>query len=119
MAGGPSNAALQAQLTALGETMQQGFSDLKESIKGFDIRLRAVETHEAGCQPALHARIVAVEADQKVTRAEIEALRDTVRALKDVVIELRQANRLMSWIGGIVGSALIVWVVGQLLGLIK
>lgn len=106
------NAAVQAQITALGDRMDRGFSELKEIMGCFETRVRGLEQREAGCQPLLQSRLDAAW-------REIDAHAAEIKKLNDVIIELRQANRIVTWLGGIVGSAIILWIIGQTLGLIK
>jgi hypothetical protein len=53
----PSSSAAQAQITALAEGMNRGFTEVKFMLQGFDERLRSLETREAGCQPIVQTRI--------------------------------------------------------------
>jgi hypothetical protein len=106
------NTVLQAQLTQLGETMQAGFNELKALIQNVDQRVRMIETQEAGCQPLVNSRLAAVEG--KVADHE-----KTIADLKTTITELKHTNKLLTWIGGIAGSALIIWFISQLTGLIK
>lgn len=103
---------LQAQITQLGETMQAGFNELKTLIQNVDQRVRAIETQEAGCQPLVNSRLAAVEAKASAHDKDIADLKTTIA-------ELKHNNKLLTWIGGITGTALIGWLITQLLSLIK
>ena len=105
-------AQFQAQLDKLGEKMEAGFRRVEEKVDGYEERVRAVEQKEAGCQPLLSSRI-------ESAWRQIDTNTNDIRAMKETIAELRQANRLLSWIGGLLGSTLIAWLIGQLLGLIK
>lgn len=104
--------ALQAQITALGDRMEQGFNKLESIMTGVEGRVRGLETREAGCQPIITSRIDAAW-------REIEAHKMEIKKLSDAILELKQTNRILTWLGGLLGSAIVLWIVGQLLGLIK
>jgi len=63
-------------------------------------------------------RLTAHEDADKPRWLLVDKLTAEVDLLKQQVTELRHANRILSWIASILGSALILWLVGQLLGLI-
>ena len=63
-------------------------------------------------------RLTAHEDADKPRWVKVDDIADEIKLLKEQVGELRHANRIMSWIAGIIGSAIILWVLGQLLGLI-
>lgn len=111
--------ALQAQITALGERMDRGFSELKEILQGMDDRVRRLENNEAGCQPLVNSRLNEAWRQLDQHTNDIKALNDAFAKLKDTIAELQHANKILTWIGGILGSAVIVWLITQLLGLIK
>lgn len=104
--------ALQTQINSLGERMERGFSELKEMLQGFETRVRAVETQEAGCQPLVNARLAALE-------SKTDAHAVDIKVMKDTIAELKQTNKILTWVGGLLGSTLIIWFISQLLGLIK
>lgn len=104
--------ALQAQINQLGERMDRGFSELKEIMTGVEGRVRGLETREAGCQPMVTSKIDAVA--KRVDEHEAE-----LKTLKENVAELKHSNRIMSWIGGLLSSTLIVWFISQLVRLIQ
>jgi hypothetical protein len=104
--------ALQAQITALGDRMEQGFNKLEQIMTGVEGRVRGLEQREAGCQPIVTARMDA--AWKKIDEHEVE-----INQMSDAIVELKQTNRLLTWLGGIVGSALLIWIVSQLMGLIR
>ena len=101
----------QRQIDALGECMDKGFDELKNMLRGYEGRLRIVEGYEAGCQPLITKRILDVEKD-------VQDHTDDIEALKLTVTGLIHTNKILTWIGGIAGSALVLWIIAQLLGLI-
>jgi hypothetical protein len=106
-----AQAASQSQITALGDRMEQGFNELKQIMTGVEGRVRGLENREAGCQPIVNARMDAVWKRVDEHDAEIKELRSTIT-------ELKQTNKILTWLGGLVGSAFVLWVVGFFLGLI-
>lgn len=106
-----SNMALQRQIDALGVRIDKGFDEIKAILSSNGERLRTLETTEAGCQPLITSRMDAAW-------REIDSHGNDIRELMDTVQALKQTNKLLSWIGGIAGSAFIVWLITQLLGLI-
>lgn len=104
--------ALQQQITDLGARMDRGFDELKEIMVGFETRVRGLEQREAGCQPLLQSR---VDAAFRL----IDEHSSEIKKLNEIITELRQTNRIITWLGGLVGSAIILWIIGQMLGLIK
>ncbi|BCY18679.1 hypothetical protein hrd7_25280 [Leptolinea sp. HRD-7] len=98
--------------------MDHGFYELKELFRKSDERLRGLETREASCQPIVTARIDAAW-------REIDAHKDQIRDLQvaddgqDMAItQLREQNKLLLWLAGIEGSAILVWFITSLLKLI-
>lgn len=67
---------------------------------------------------AAHRRIDDHEKHTEEKVKEFDTARAELKALTDAVLELRQANKIIAWLGGLVGSALILWLVGRLLGLL-
>jgi hypothetical protein len=41
-----------------------------------------------------------------------------IKDLRATLAELKQTNKILAWLGGLVGSAFVLWVVGFFLGLI-
>ena len=122
----PGNDALQAQITALGETMQQGFTRIENTLLGLDQRLRNLENREAGCQPMVNARLDAtwrvideLKADQVILRKNIEEERGNSGRLSTRVTQLETRLGLVMGIGSTFGVGVIGWIVAQLMGAIK
>lgn len=67
---------------------------------------------------AAHRRIDEHERHTAEKVEEFDAASKELDTLKDAVLELKHSNRLIASIGGIVGSAVILWFVGRLLGLL-
>lgn len=67
---------------------------------------------------AAHRRIDDHERHTAEKVEEFDMARAELKALTNAVLELRQANKIITWLGGLVGSSFILWVVGRLLGLL-
>lgn len=113
------DASIQAQLNNLGDRIDKGFSELRETIMGYEARIRILENTQAGCQPLMTSRIDAAfrKIDEHTTK--IEALTEANQQLKQIITELQHSNKILTWLGGLLGSALLLWLVNQLLVLIK
>lgn len=67
---------------------------------------------------AAHKRIDEHERNGQSKWAHVDAMKADLQSLRDIIIELKQSNRLLSWFSGILGSAVLLWLVGQILGLV-
>ena len=74
--------------------------------------MRKLENNEAGAHPLMESKIDAAwrKIDEHEKRLEM---------LTQVVNKLDQSNRLMAWLGGILGSTVLIWLVTQILGVVK
>lgn len=88
---------LQAQIFSLGETMQNGFAEMKGMLQGIETRVRAIENHESGCQPLVTSKLDA--AWRKLDEHDV-----TLKDLKTTVVEISHTNRILKWILGVVTS---------------
>ena len=110
-----SNLSLQRQiseLTARFDQVARDISEIKQMLRAIEERVRALENHEAGAHPLMENRIDAAwrkleENDKKIDH------------LTQIVSRLDHSNRLMAWLGGILGSTVLIWLVTQILGVVK
>jgi uncharacterized coiled-coil protein SlyX len=105
-------ANLQKQIDKLCERIDKGYDRIEALISKVDERVRGLERVEAGDHPLINRTLV----DHSKT---IERHDDLLKAIMLDISALKHTNKILSWLGGIMGSTVIVWVVGQLLGLIK
>jgi len=112
MAASVQGSALQAQINALGERMEKEFGDVKNMIRGFDERVRSLETREAGCQPILTERIDA--AWRKIGEHD-KVLEEVQRA----VVELAHTNAILKWLLGVVTSVLAALLIATATGALR
>ena len=120
----PSNQSfLQAQINALGETVSQGFAKLESMLNNIEERVRAIETAEAGAHPLINSRLDAVWKKVDQHESDIKTLRnDTdkqLASIRDDMNTLKATNRILSWLGGLLGTSLIAWFLSQIFAVIK
>lgn len=119
----PNLQALQAQLTALGETMQQSLQRVETNIQDINNRLRGLENREAGCQPLINQRLDAAWRTIDEMKTEMAAIKksagDEKIAMGNRIAKLENSLGMVMWVGGIVGTAIILWLVNNWLGLIR
>lgn len=94
----------QSQISALEQRIEKGFDELKEMLKGFDERVRAVEQREAGCQPIITARLDA--AFRKIDDHDLRLI--TVEKHAD---RMMAAYQFMLFMGSALGLSVIalIW----------
>lgn len=109
---------LQRQIKSLGERMDHGFGELKDLFRKSDERLRGLETREASCQPIVTARIDAAWREIDTHKEQIKELQVADDGQDQAITQLREQNRLLLWLAGLEGSAILVWVITSLLKLI-
>ncbi len=102
----------QKQIEELGERIDRGFEKLERKLDGIDERVRGLENREAGCQPVITSRLDLLSSDVSDHEKEIQVLKDTVVSLANTV-------KIVSWAGTILGGAVLLWLINNLLGLIK
>jgi predicted phage-related endonuclease len=105
------NMALQRKITEFATRMEQvarDVSEIKQMLHGIEERVRKLETDEAGSRPLMESRIDA--AWQKIEEHDL-----SIKEMKDMVLKLDHSNRLLSWLGGILGSTIIIWLATQIL----
>ena len=110
-----SNLSLQRQiseLTARVNQIAQDVAEIKTMLREVEARVRALENHEAGAHPLMESRIDAAW-------RKIEEHDRRMKAIEDVVARLDHSNRLLTWLGGILGSTVIIWLVTQILQVVK
>jgi len=96
-----------------------GIDDLKTSIrdmtKSYETRIRRLENSEAAQSPQL----LSIKADVAKHEVEIDQIKKIIEELRSLVKETRATLKSWNWVGGIVGGAALLWLVNQILGLIK
>lgn len=110
-----SNLSLQRQITEFSARLDQvarDVAEIKQMLHAVEERVRALENHEAGSHPLMESRIDAAW-------RKIEEHDRRIKVMEDIVTRLDHSNRLMAWLGGILGSTVAIWLITQIMGLIK
>lgn len=106
-----SNSGLQKQISDLSAQLRQDIGEIKMTLKSIEDRVRALETNEAGSHPLMESRIDAAwrKLDDHDKRMQV---------MSDSLQQLQHANKLMTWLGGLLGSAVLLWLIGQILAMV-
>lgn len=113
-----SDTNIQAQIDLLGTTVTAGFKEIKELLISFDARMRKMETTEAGCRPLVDARLEEHGKTLSEHAQSIKAIKEEVDDMQLIMVELKRTQRILSWVGGVLASTVIIWIITQLLGLV-
>ncbi len=109
-----TNAALQRQFDALTARFGQfavDIQEIKQMLRVIEERVRQLENTEAGIHPLMESRIDAAW-------RKLEEHTHVIDGMRQSIVRLEQANRLLSWLGGILGSAVLIWLVTQILAIL-
>lgn len=106
-----SNYGLQKQISDLSAQLRQDIGEIKMTLKSIEDRVRALENTEAGTHPLIESRIDAAW-------RKLEDHEKRMSLLSEAVQQLQHANKLMTWLGGLLGSAVLLWLVGQILAMV-
>lgn len=110
-----SNLSLQRQIAEFATRLDQVAKDvteIKSMLKAIEERVRALENHEAGAHPLMESRIDAAW-------RKLEEHDKRLDTMNQIVSRLDHSNRLMAWLGGILGSTVLIWLVTQILQVVK
>lgn len=101
-----------AELTARVHLVACDVGEIKTMLHQIEERVRRLENNEAGAHPLMESRINS--AWQKLEEHD-----KRIEAITQIVTRLDHSNRIMTWVAGILGSTLIIWLITQILGAIK
>ncbi|GIV86616.1 MAG: hypothetical protein KatS3mg054_0645 [Chloroflexus sp.] len=110
-----SNTSLQrqiAELTTRVNRIAEDVTEIKQMLKAVEERVRALENQEAGSHPIMESRIDAAW-------RKLEDHDRRIDNLAQIVARLDHSNKLMAWLGGILGSTVLIWLVTQILEVVK
>jgi|YNPMSStandDraft_1061717.scaffolds.fasta_scaffold04054_7 predicted RNase H-like nuclease (RuvC/YqgF family) len=110
-----TNLSLQRQITEFSTRLDQvarDVTEIKQMLRAVEERVRALENHEAGSHPLMESRIDAAW-------RKIEEHDRRMKSMEDMVVRLDHSNRLMAWLGGILGSTVLVWLATQILQILR
>jgi hypothetical protein len=111
-------AALQVQINDLGDRMAKGFDEIKQMLRDFDIRTRAIEQLEAGCQPLISSRIDAVVVKMVDYETRLAAKSQQINTLEKQVSKMAGMYRGLYRFSVAVGTALVISLGGFIWALI-
>lgn len=110
-----TNAALQSQIASILtrlDRMSDDISSIKAMLERMDERIRQLENSNASAHPLMQSRIDA--AWQTLDEHE-----SRIKRLEEISAELKHANKIIAWIGALLGSTVISWIVLQLLQVLR
>ena len=99
--------------------MQKGFDEIKEMLVRYEARVRALEQTEASCQPIITNKIEGMNIRLADHDGLFKLMREEIQMIKSQVQELQSSNKLLKWFAGIVGTAVVVWLITNILSLVK
>jgi len=100
-------------------SIEHNQADLSKTTADFQLEYTKAHAILDAKTTAAHTRIDAQEKDIEAQEKDISDLAKELKLLSVQVEQLRWSNKLQSWFYGIIGCALLIWLVGQFLGLIK
>lgn len=110
-----TNTMLQRQLTELNARVYQVACDvgeIKTMLHQIEERVRKLENNEAGVHPLMESKIDAAW-------RKLEEHDKRIENLTEIVSRLNHSNKIMTWLAGILGSTVIIWLISQILGVIR
>lgn len=110
-----SNLSLQRQiseLTARVGQIAQDIGEIKSMLREVETRVRALENNEAGDHPVMQSKIDA--AWRKLDEHDRRMM-----TMEHAIARLEQSNKILTWLGGILGSTVAIWLVTQILQVIR
>jgi predicted RNase H-like nuclease (RuvC/YqgF family) len=113
----PENtSALEAQIHSLEERTVAGFTEIKDMLRSYEERTRAIEKLEAGCQPIVTGRIDAVwrKVDEHETRLETKS--QQINSLEKQVARLATMYTAFVFIGSTLGVSVIALIWAMITG---
>lgn len=81
-------------------------------LKSIEDRVRKLENEEAGTHPLIENRI-------NNAWLKLDDHEKRLTDLTDIIRKLQHANTIMSWLGGLLGSTIVIWLVTLILQAIK
>jgi predicted RNase H-like nuclease (RuvC/YqgF family) len=101
----------EALIARLEKVVTDGFDKLERMLNNIEKRVQTLEKDNAAIRSTQELRIKNVEENYKEDHKKIEDLDDKVQALDDRM-------KLIMWVGGIVGAAVILYLLNGWLALL-
>ncbi len=105
-------------LAQLAATVEKELAEINATLKDVSTRLHGLEMREAGCSPLLGSRLDAAHRRIDSLERETQLLQETMQAQKIINSELRQANKILTWLGGLLASTIVLWILTNVLELL-
>lgn len=118
MSGTETTVNMQSQINLLSETMQRGFQELKELLQSIEQRVRTIETSEARCQPMVFSKIDAAWRKIDEHEVKLNGHERKLAEINDLLQSLRQTNKILTWLGVVLGGTALIWLVNSFLELV-
>ena len=91
--------------------LKKDFVEFKDCHQGFVLDYERRHAVVDNSVSRAHQRIDELQNQSSARWKEVDTLREQV-------LELRHANKQITWFGGLVGSSIIIWMVSQFMGLL-
>jgi predicted RNase H-like nuclease (RuvC/YqgF family) len=106
----------QDQINSLGDRMDAGFTEIKDLLRSYEERTRAIEQREAGCQPLITGRIDAVwrKVDDHETRLTTKS--QQINALERQVARLAMVYNFFVFVSSALGLSVIALIWAMITG---
>lgn len=119
------------ELRELNIRMDGQLSEIKSLLSDINNKQREMELREAGCSPLMSgkldaawrriddhdARIKMIEAELPI-KANREVVADELKVINETLIEIKQTNKILTWLGGLMTTTIIVYLLNQFLHLL-
>jgi predicted RNase H-like nuclease (RuvC/YqgF family) len=109
-----SNEVLQHHITELSVHLEHVSSDLcsiKEQLKSLDQRLRSIENQNSSSHPVLEIQISELQKHNIQVEKRLDILERSL-------LRLESSNRILTVIGGVLGTTTVTWLITQVLNMI-
>lgn len=98
--------------------VEKDLAEISGALKDINTRLHNIELREASCSPMLGSRLDAIRFRIDAQERAIQSLTAASESQKVINSELRQANKILTWLGGLLSSAVILWILTNVLELL-
>jgi cell division protein FtsX len=117
-----SNEVTQEQFTKLGDHFDKGVDEIKNLLRSFDDRIRAIELQQASTYPLVNSQIISLQAQQTSTQIQVDEIRRNISTQVKSQTELSQSISTITnwgkWLAGIVTALIssgLVFFIGRLI----
>lgn len=111
-----------ASLITRVEAVAEGLEKIEGRLNTTSSETQMFRTEYARCEAELRGRVEAAHVRianiEESIRPRLDDLSKEIKTLVNSVSKLQSANRLLGWVSGVLGAAVIVWLLNQLLSLI-